>query len=115
MDWDRALEYVFIALTAMGGGVGLTRLFYVRNTNKSIEAVSGKTTFEASAIFSDSILKMLQSAQVSADRASKQAEEAWTEARRCKDELAFLRRWIIEQGLIPPVPPSESKLGQGSM
>lgn len=103
------VEVLVVALTALGGGVGISRLLQARATNKKINSESEKTDLEASAIFvgatavfSDTILKMLQQAQQSADSASLTAERAVKEAQKCKEELAYLRRWIIEQGLTPP-------------
>lgn len=102
MDLADGIRLLFVGLTAGGGGVGLARLFYVKNTNKHLDALAQKTGVEATAIFSDSVLKMLQNAQNSAERATQQAEQALSEAERCKEELAYLRRWIISQGLVPP-------------
>lgn len=98
-----AFQLVFVALTALGGGMGLSKLLSVRSTNRKVLAESGKTGIEATAIFSDSVLKMLQQAQNTADKASRQAEQAVAEALKCREEIAYLRRWIIEQGLTPPL------------
>lgn len=103
------IEVIVVALTALGGGVGISRLLQARATNKKILAESDKTDLEASAIFvgatavfSDTILKMLQQAQQSADAASASADRAIKESQKCKEEVAYMRRWIIEQGLTPP-------------
>lgn len=108
--YTEAIELGVTALVAMGGGLGLSKLFQVRSTNKKITSESDKTDIEASAIFvgatavfSDTILKMLHEAQRSADNAAKQADLAVREAHQVKEELAFLRQWIIGQGLVPPV------------
>lgn len=102
MTLEEYLRLIFAALTALGGGYGLAKLLSVKKTNESIEAATGKTGVEATAIFSDSVLKMLKNAQESADKSRRLAENAFAEAQRCQEELAFLRRWIIEQGLTPP-------------
>lgn len=95
-------QLAFVGLTALGGGMGLSKLFSVRAANRRLTAESGKTGVEATAIFSESILKMLHEAQATADKASKQAETAMSEVFKCREELAYLRRWIIDQGLTPP-------------
>ena len=103
------VETGVVALTALGGGLGLAKLLAVRATNNRINAESDKTDAEreaifigATAVFSDSVLKMLHQAQASADRAQQTAEKAVRDAQMCKEEVAYLRRWIIEQGLTPP-------------
>lgn len=103
------IELVVAGLVALGGGAGVARLIQARATNKKIHSESDKTELEASAIFvgatavfSDTILKMLQQAQQTADKAEEEAHSAIKEARKAKEEVAYLRRWIIEQGLTPP-------------
>lgn len=96
------IKYIFIGLTALGGGVGIGKLLTVRKQNKRLDKLADKTGVEATAIFSDSVLKMLQHAQRQAVRAETSAAKAVKEAQRCQEELAMLRRWIIEQGLTPP-------------
>ncbi len=102
MEMSEVVRLLFVALTAMGGGVGLTKLLTVKSTNTQLEALAKKSGIEATDIFTDSVLKVLNTAQATADRATKRAEEALEEAEKCREELAFLRRWIINQGLIPP-------------
>lgn len=104
VSWDNAFETIFTGLILIGGGAGISRLFYVRSTNKSIKANSGKTTAEATAIFSNSILTMLTQAQETARQAQHEASLAHKKATLAEEEAAFLRRWIIEQGLVPPSP-----------
>lgn len=104
MTLTELIRLLFVGLTALGGGIGVAKLLSVRSTNKNIEAKTGKTGIEATAIFSDSVLKMLQNAQQSADKSMRQAERALKEAEHCREELAYLRRWIISQGLTPPDP-----------
>lgn len=103
MTTTELVRLFFVGLTALGGGVGISKILSIKSTNKNLEAKTGKTGIEATAIFSESVLKMLQNAQRSAEKATRQAEHALKDAERCREELSFLRRWIIEQGLTPPV------------
>lgn len=99
IEWFRLL---FVGLSCLGGGVGVAKLFTVKSTNDHIEALADKTGMESVALFSDSVLKMLQAAQSSAESSMRQAASAYSEAEKCKRELAILKRWIMDQGLIPP-------------
>lgn len=115
------IETGVVALTALGGGLGLAKLLAVRATNKKINSESDKTDAEreaifigATAVFSDSVLKMLHQAQASADKAQTTAERAVREAQMCKEEVSYLRRWIIEQGLTPPTERRSDEQGYSS-
>jgi hypothetical protein len=88
----------------LGGGflAGLYKLLTLRGTNKNLLAKARKTDVEATTLFSTSVLDILKNAQKTANQAQRQAKQAERLARMAQEEVAFLRRWIISQGLVPP-------------
>ncbi len=103
MDSAEIIRLLFAALTGAGFWIGVSKLLTVKRTNEHIEALSEKTGMEAAAVFSDSVLRFLKQMEESAAEAHRHALEAMSAAKRAQDEVAFLRLWIQEQGLTPPI------------
>jgi hypothetical protein len=101
-DFDDLIKYLFGGIVAAGGLGGLYKILTLKSSNKLRKARANKTDIEATTMFSTSVLEALRSAQKTANSAQRQAARAMKLARMAQEEVAYYRRWIIDQGLVPP-------------
>jgi hypothetical protein len=91
MSLNETVLVVFGALTAVGGGAGLYKVFTARSSNRLTDSKTKRNDVETFTFLLDSLRKV-----------QKTANDAQSLAYKAQEEVAFLRRWIIEQGLVPP-------------
>lgn len=102
MSLNEFAALIFAGLTGAGGFAGIYKLLTLNSSNKFTNAKAKKADVEATTLFSKSLLDAVRSAQETANAATKQATRATKLAHMAQEEVAFLRRWIINQGLVPP-------------